>query len=191
MSTMSRPTATASQLANLPSDDNRFELIAGELRAMTPGGPDHGFVALNIGGAFATHARRHRLGRAFGADTGFLLATDPDTVLAPDAAFVRADRCRLPKTRGFFPGPPDLAVEVRSPNDSRAAIQRKARLWLEHGCPCVLTIDPEERAATVWAPGAPPLELDEHGHFEAEAILPGLSIRIGDLFDDGLGEDSQ
>ncbi|MBK8100737.1 MAG: Uma2 family endonuclease [Planctomycetes bacterium] len=186
---MSRPTTTACQLANLPGDDDRFELVAGELRPMTPGGPDHGFVALNIGGAFATHARRHRLGRAFGADTGFLLTTDPDTVLTPDAAFVRADRCRLPKTRGFFHGPPDLAVEVRSPNDSRAAMKRKARLWPEHGCPCVLTIDPEERSATVWTRPAPPVELDEHENLDLEAILPGLRVRIGDLFDDGLDQD--
>jgi hypothetical protein len=50
------------------------------------------------------------LGYVFGAETGFVIEHDPDSVLAPDFAFVSAERVVGEVPTAFFPGAPDLAV---------------------------------------------------------------------------------
>src|SRR6266568_2091390 len=107
---------TADELLHLPDDGFRYELVRGELRKMSPSGADHGDVAAVIVWSLLNHVRKNRLGKVYTADAGFRIGRGPDTVLAPDAAFVRA--ARVVKTRKFFEGPPDLAIEVVSPGDS-------------------------------------------------------------------------
>jgi len=83
---------------------------------------------------FLTRAvREQRLGMTFLAETGFLLARNPDTVLAPDISFVRTERLPTVAADGFFPGPPDLAIEVLSPGDRRSEVVEKVRRWLDAG----------------------------------------------------------
>ena len=80
---------TAEQLLHMPEDGYRYELVEGVLIKMSPPGFEHGDVALTIGSLLWQHVRAHKLGRVVAAETGFKLASDPDTVLAPDAAFIR------------------------------------------------------------------------------------------------------
>lgn len=74
----------AGDLVRLPDDGSRHELVAGELRTMAPSGSEHGALVMNLSTTLDVHARAHRLGRAFAAETGFALATDPDIVRAAD-----------------------------------------------------------------------------------------------------------
>ena len=101
---------------------------------MPPAGGAHGNVAMTIGMFIAAHVRERQLGRAFAAETGFVLARNPDTVRAPDASFVSYDRLaqgELPS--GYIEMAPDLAVEVTSPSDSARDVQEKADAWLAAG----------------------------------------------------------
>ncbi|MBK8098865.1 MAG: Uma2 family endonuclease [Planctomycetes bacterium] len=182
MSIMPGPRITAEQLLLRPSDAGRCELVGGEIRPVSPAGENHGFVAMNFGTPLHEHVRQLRLGRVYAADTGFLLARNPDTVLAPDVAFVR--RARLDPTRkpGYVPGPPDLCVEVRSPTDSRPAMQRKARAWLQAGCQVVVNVDPESQTIEIWRPDAEPQTLRGDDVFAADDVIPGFRLRIADLF---------
>ena len=85
---------SAEDLWSLPDDGMRHELVEGQLRTMTPAGAEHGRVSSAAGVLLGVHARTTGVGVTFGAETGFVLASDPDTVRAPDAAFVskvRAD----------------------------------------------------------------------------------------------------
>jgi len=80
---------------------------------------------MRSGWPLAQHVEENGLGAVFAAETGFLLEGNPDTVRAPDVAFVRRDRVEeVGETAGFFPGPPDLAVEVVSPGDAWLAAAR-------------------------------------------------------------------
>ncbi|MHC4934337.1 MAG: Uma2 family endonuclease, partial [Planctomycetota bacterium] len=106
---------TAEQLLRA-GDIGRCELVRGELRMMIPPGFAHGRITIKLTGPILKHVEANGLGIVVAAETGFLLARDPDTVRAPDIAFVRAARGPGPE-RGYFPGAPDLAVEVLSPDD--------------------------------------------------------------------------
>ncbi len=150
MTTRTKP-VTARELLEMPDDGMRRELVRGELREMVPAGNRHGYVAGEIFGELRSYVKANKLGRTYVAETGFKLASDPDTVLAPDAAFM--SRERLGGTReveGYWPGAPDLVVEVISPNDRHSEVLDKALAWLEAGCRMVLVADPRKRTITVY-----------------------------------------
>ena len=141
---------TAEELLQLPDDNWRYELIRGGLRRMAPAGWEHGVLAMRIGSRLDQFVTANRLGIVLAAETGFILERNPDTVRAPDAAFVRLDRIparSLPK--GYWSGAPDLAVEVISPSDSAQEVDEKVDTWLSGGASEVWTIDPVSRAVVL------------------------------------------
>jgi Uma2 family endonuclease len=162
-------------------DLGRCELVRGELRMMIPPGAEHGRVAMGLGWRITDHVKAHDLGTVFAAETGFLLARDPDTVRAPDVAFVREDRPAAPP-RGYYPGAPDLAVEVLSPDDRPGYVREKVAEWLEAGALAVWVVDPKERTLTVHEPGQAACTLDETGTVWGGATLPGFELAVRDVF---------
>ncbi|MPZ22978.1 MAG: Uma2 family endonuclease, partial [Dehalococcoidia bacterium] len=83
---------TAAELAAMPDDGMRHELVKGVLRTMAPSSGEHGAIAANIAFYVMQHIRASNLGRAFIADAGFRLTSNPDTVRAPDFAVVKQDQ---------------------------------------------------------------------------------------------------
>src|SRR5919109_1548043 len=133
---------TAEEAEHLPSD-LRWELIDGVLIEMPPVNASHGGIAVTIALVVGQYIRAHRLGRLY-VEVGFILRRNPDTVRAPDLAFVRADR--LPpggEPRGFWEIAPDLAVEIVSPSNTPAEVQVKIREWIEAGTREVWVVYPE------------------------------------------------
>ena len=116
-------------------------------------------------------------------EVGFVLARRPDTVRAPDLAFVRNDRITASDLRGFLQGPPDLAVEVTSPDDRPAALRAKADEYLARGVVVVIVIDPHERTATLYRRLTPAVMLTGDDILEIEDVIPGFRCAVGDLFD--------
>ena len=139
---------TAEHLAMMSDDGNRYELIEGELKMMSPAGGRHGRIAARFNKMLAIHVDENLLGATFAAETGFRVAENPDTVRAPDGAFVRQQKMdELDDDTGFLPFAPDLAVEVVSPNDSFALVENKAFAWLDAGTRLVLILEPESKTA--------------------------------------------
>ena len=144
-------TITAEQLLRMPDNGMRRELVLGELREMAPAGNVHGRIAMKVGWRLAQHVETNNLGVVYAAETGFILARNPDTVRTPDAAFVRLEVVEAMRgVRGFLSCAPDLAIEVISPSDTYAEVQEKVIEWLEAGCRMVVTIDPRRRIVTVY-----------------------------------------
>ena len=108
---------TADELLLLPNDGCRYELVQGVLKKRALADEQHGELTMALGWRLAQFVSEHGLGEVYAAETGFKLRADPDTVRAPDAAFVSRARMGAPPARGYRGGPPDLAVEVVSPND--------------------------------------------------------------------------
>ncbi len=175
---------TADQLLHMPRDGyHHYELVAGELRIMTPAGWRHGDVAGWLHGLLAAHIKSRGLGKVFAAETGFLLARDPDTVRAPDVAFLANEH--IPATlpaETFWPGAPDLAVEVVSFDDSAREVDEKARGWLAAGSRMVWVVNPKTRTVSVYRPAVAVETLTEGDSLSGGDVLAGFICPVAEIF---------
>ncbi len=175
---------TADELFKLPGGEGkRYELVEGRLRVMCAAGFEHGRVAMRAGYLLSSHVHATGSGVTLGAETGFVLATDPDTVRAPDAAFVSQARAdAVGRTERFWPGgAPDLAIEVVSPDDSRPYVRSKALSWLDAGAGAVLVLDPRSRSATVYRAGGDIRSFTD-GELDLSDAAPGWRVAVADFF---------
>jgi Uma2 family endonuclease len=167
----------------MPDDGLRRELVRGEVRTMTPAGRRHGKVAMRIGSRLGLYVEQHALGEVYAAETGFKLESDPDTVRAPDVAFL--SRARVEETGdviGYSPGAPDLAVEVLSPDDRFAAVEEKVFEWLDAGTRMVIVVNPQKRTATVYRSRTEITVLTEEDELEGADVVPGWRLPVREMF---------
>jgi Uma2 family endonuclease len=130
------------------------------------------------------YVRAQKLGRVYTNETGFVLMSDPDTVRAPDVAFLRRERLTEGRSpRGYIRGAPDLAVEVISPSDRYTEVAEKIAEWLEHGVRMVVVVDPRRKTVDVHRPGQPTRTLGMNDVLDGEDVVPGWSLAVRDLFD--------
>ena len=169
---------TADDLLRTSYHDKRTELVRGFLIVREPAGYRHGRVSMNLAFLLSKHVERTGAGQVVSGDTGFKLASDPDTVRAPDVAFISQERLPDPQTRGFPALSPDLVVEVLSPDDRPGETLAKVGDWLEGGARLVWVIDPERRVARVYRQDGTEMHLAETGTLEGEDVLPGFSSRL-------------
>jgi Uma2 family endonuclease len=173
---------SAEELWSLPDDGQRRELVEGRLRVMAPAGAEHGRVASTANWLLSAQARATGAGVTFGAETGFILGSDPDTVRAPDAAFVRQARAEaVGRTARFWPGAPDFAVEVVSPSDSFGEVESKALNWLAAGATALLVLDPARRSASVYRGGGD-VRVYTDGALDLSDAVPGWQVAVADFF---------
>ena len=174
---------TAEEFEQLPEEPGvRMELVRGRVVRMSPAAYEHGRIGSRILFLLTEHVNRESLGEVL-MPTGFRIQTNPDTVREPDVAFI--SRERLEETgpgRGFFDGPPDLAVEVRSPGDRRGEIASKVAQYLESGVRMVWVIDTDARSLTVYTPEGPPLVLREGDLLNGGDVVPGFRCDLRQIF---------
>ena len=174
---------SAEELLKLPRGDYRHELIEGELIQMSPAGQRHGKHAARALHELLNHVEENDLGEVFAAETGFILKRNPDLVRAPDVAFVRKERVeQVGDVDGYFPGAPDLAIEVVSPNDTAFEVEEKVEMWLRFGALAVWVLNSKVRSVTVHRPGNKVTRLTEGDTLEGEDVVPGFSIAVAKLF---------
>jgi len=167
----------------MPDDGFRYELVEGELRRMSPSGYNHGKIAARLTGALIQHVEEKELGDVCAAETGFTLKTNPDTVRAPDVAFIRKERVdEVSNTKSYGRGVPDLAVEVISPSDKVGAVEEKVQEWLEAGTPLVWIVSPKLRNVTVYRSRTDITVLTENDTLNGEDVVPGFSYQVARLF---------
>ena len=173
---------TADDLAALPDDGNRYELLRGELLTMPPTGFEHGLASGTSLWRLTDHVRKTEAGVVV-TEVGFVLARNPTTVLAPDVAFVRRDRVPQGSDRiGFAELAPDLAVEVVSPSNSLAEMHDKVLTYLDAGVLMVLVLEPKRRTVTVHTSDRLARTLLPDEMFDGGDVLPGFAVRVADLF---------
>ena len=175
--------STASELYAMPKDGFRYELVRGELRQMSPSGSEHGAIIINVSLLIAQHVKSNDLGVCFGAETGFKIASDPDTVRAPDLSFV--SRERIPESgipKKFWPGAPDLAVEVVSPADTRGEVKEKIEDWLGAGARAVWIVNPKRRGVEVYRSTTHVMRLSESDELDGGEVVPGFRCKVSEIF---------
>lgn len=174
---------TADDLARADGSGQHVELVRGELVMMTPAGHLHGRVAANIAAALHSFVRRTATGETYAAETGFVLSRHPDTVRAPDAAFVTLDRSVAQvRSEGFFDGAPDLAVEVISPNEPDEAVHAKVLDYLRAGTRLVWIVYPSTRTVTVYRSLTDIRVVTADGTLDGHDVLPGFALAVEDVF---------
>jgi Uma2 family endonuclease len=173
---------TAAELAELPYDGYRYELMRGELIRMSPSAYLPGAVAGRMLGFLWGFVLPRRLGDVGSAEAGFRLGRDPDTVRAPDVWFVRAGRVPTgDAATQFFEGAPDIAVEILSPSDRYVDVMTKVREHLDAGTTLVWAIDPRGRSAALFRPGGVAQLIDENGTLDGGDTLPGFSLVLREI----------
>jgi Uma2 family endonuclease len=174
---------TAEELSRLSLPDKRTELVKGVLVVREPAGYRHGAVAMNLALVLGNFVKAHALGRLLAAETGFKLFSNPDTVRAPDIAFIQADRVPEPAPGGFAAMAPDFAVEVLSPDDRPGEVLEKVGDWLNAGVRLVWVVDPRRNVARVYRSDGTETHLAAVDTLDGEDVLPGFSCRLADVLE--------
>lgn len=181
MATRARTAATEQDLLASPRDGRKYELVDGAI-VVSPAGSRHGRVSLKLAARLLAHVEKNALGYVFDSSTGFRLPGG--NVRSPDVGFVargRFEREEIPA--GFSPIPPDLAVEVLSPDDRARAVLDKVGEYLQAAVRAVWVIDPEGRTATVYRSLTDVRVLTASDTIDGGDVTPGFRCRVGELFD--------
>ena len=138
---------------------------------------------MSIGAELRQYVKQNRLGKTYAAETGFIVATNPDHVLAADAAFIGLGRTKSAgESTGFWPGAPDLAVEVISPRDTYSDVAEKALDWLEAGTRMVLVVDPRCQSVTVYRSSSNIVVLSGDDAIDGADVVPGWKLPVREIF---------
>lgn len=175
---------TAVDLLKLPRGRFRVELVEGVLKQMPLAGHNHGRIGMRLAGPLFQYVTANKLGEVYLAETGFKLRSDPDTVLAPDIAFIRRERVeQVGPTTGYWIGAPDLAAEVVSPRDTATKVNEKVTKWLAAGAIEVWVINPKLKAVTVYRSSNDIDVRTEKETLDGGEVVPGFQIPVAEIFD--------
>ena len=153
-----------------PQEGGKLELIDGNVVYEVPANGQHGTLAGVFIEELGPFARRHKLGKVV-PEVGFIVSRSPDSVRAPDVAFVSREAMGGPElpTEGWVPYPPTLAIEVVSPSNLDKDVALKVEQYLQAGVPRVWVVRPTTRTVTVHLP--------DHS---ARTLLPGSALTSED-----------
>ena len=172
---------TAAELLRLHTPDKRVELVHGVLVVREPAGYLHGEVTARLTKQLMDHVDAHALGRILAAETGFRLRSDPDTVRAPDIAFLSRARVPDPRPPDYLALAPDLVIEVLSPSDRPGATLAKVADWLSAGTQLVWVMDPERRLARVYRADGTEQIVTAEQTLDGEDVVPGFVFLLSTL----------
>ena len=175
---------TAEDLWKRPDDGYRYELVKGELRKMPPAGFEHGIRTEKLASRLSLYVEKNKLGYVCTAETGFRIAKDPDSVRAPDAAFVRqASIDQHGILKGYWQGAPDLVVEVISPGDTYTEVAEKVDEWLTAGCLMVWVLNPRRHTVEVHRSPYDFTVLQTGDILDGGNVVEGFQCPIAELFE--------
>jgi Uma2 family endonuclease len=172
---------TADDLARFDEPGRTAELVRGLLVVREPPSTSHGERAARLTVRLGAFVEREGLGRVFAQDTGFQIGRDPDTVRAPDLAFVARDRLAAIGEEGYAELAPDLVVEILSPSDRPGAVLEKVGQWLSAGVRLVWVLDAARRHARVYRSDGTVSILGPDEAFDGEDVLPGFRCPLGEI----------
>jgi Uma2 family endonuclease len=172
---------TAEDLERFDVPNKSTELVRGRLIVREPPSAYHGRVAAKLVILVGNHVYRMSLGDMFAQDTGFKIASNPDTVRAPDVAFVARARAALIQVRGYPALAPDFVAEIVSPDDRPGELLSKIGEWLEAGVRLAWVIDPRRREARVYRPDGTTSIVGMDGTLDGEEVIPGFTCKLSDV----------
>ena len=176
------PLVTAGELLQLSTVEHDYELVLGRLIVRPFSSGRHGVVTADLVYRVGDFVRASALGMAF-AKAGFWIRSDPDTVRAPDFAFVAADRASLIPRAGYARLAPDLVGEVVDHDDRPGEVLAKVADWIGTGTRIAWVIDPERHEAHIYRADGTLSVLGADGSLDGEDVLPGFTCPLREILD--------
>ena len=177
---------TEAELKALPDEGYTHELVNGRLIMSPKNNWYHGRICMRLSASMHTFATAHRLGAVLDSSTGFWMSNR--NCRAPDISFVPKARVQAlgfePRSRAFFPGAPDLAIEVAAPSNTAAEIQERLEDFFSSGTQLAWVIHPEEQFVEICHSPTDRRILGQGAALDGESLLPGFQFPIADLFKD-------
>ena len=172
---------TAEDLLHFHEPGKTAELVRGVLLVREPPSTSHGERAARLTVRVGGFVERAGLGKIFAQDTGFKIERDPDTVRAPDLAFVASDRLAQIPQEGYAEVTPDLVAEILSPADRPGEVLEKVGQWLSAGARLVWVFDPIRRHARVYRADGTVAIVGPDDELDGEDVLPGFRSPLADI----------
>ncbi len=183
MSATSTALMTAEELLQLPDDDLRHELINGELITMPLPRLPHGRIALRLAVPLGQFVWEHDLGEVYIGDAGFQLTWNPDTVIGPGIAFISKERLKeVAEVKGYWQGPPDLAIEVYSPEYRKGRISERISRLFNAGTKQVWIVHLKHSTVTVYRSISDTTTFSGSDYLESPDLFPGFRISLDWIF---------
>jgi Uma2 family endonuclease len=158
------------------------ELVKGEIVRMTPTGFMHGRVEHRIARALDAFLVEHKLGEIISGEVGIYTGRNPDTVRAPDVAFISNERIAKVKSKSYLDTAPELIVEVLSPDDPWSELMEKLDEYFSIGVKLVWVADPRKRQVYVYQSATKVQRFDVNNTLTGGDVLPGFGVAVADLF---------
>ena len=175
----------AAMPSDLPSGPVWYELDDGRLITMTPAGVEHGSYEMRIGAAFYEQGEKKGLGRACTGEVGIVLRRKPPRIVGADVAFIAKRSLPMKKSRsGYLETMPEVVVEVLSPNDTKAYVNRKISDYLDAGVGQVWIADPARREIVIHRRNAQPQSFTENDVLKSHDPIPGFKLPLAEVFAD-------
>jgi Uma2 family endonuclease len=172
---------TAEQFLHWP-DEGRCELVQGEIVHLTASRPLHGLVEVRLSSRLFNYADSTGRGHVLGGEVGLWVRRNPDTVRAADLVFISRERYARRNPKGFLDVPPELVVEVLSPDDRYGDVMEKLREYLDLGVDLIWIVDPERRYVLAYRTLHDVERFEEGDVLRDEEILPGFALPLAELF---------
>ncbi len=176
---------TIEEYAQLPDDGLPTELVRGRVITLSLPIPFHGLVCGKVMYLMGGFVFEHDLGYPVTNDAGIITERDPDSMRGADFAFYSYQR--IPKGRfaekGYLAVTPDVAVEVKSPDDRWKEILTKVAEYLNAGVAVVCVLDPEHRRATIYQPDQPEEIYEADDELTLPSVMPGFSVVVRRFFE--------
>src|SRR5436190_11179976 len=174
---------TEAELQELPEEGFIYEVVNGELVMSPKNNWYHGRICTRLLTGLQNFVSQHRLGAVLDSSTGFWMFNR--NCRAPDISFVPKARLKAigfgPNEKRFFPGAPDLAVEILSPNNTRAEIDERLKDFFSSGTRLAWVVDPETESVEICCSLTERKLLGSGAFLDGEDVLPGFRYAIADL----------
>jgi Uma2 family endonuclease len=172
---------TAEDLLRFREPGKTAELVRGVLVVREPPGTHHGRCSNRLAHRLTQFVERRDMGEVFAQDTGFKIGRDPDTVRAPDVAFVGRDRLSQIPAAGYAELAPEWVAEIRSPGDRPGEVLERVGQWLDAGVRLVWLLDPLRRDARIYRADGTVTLVGPDEELDGEDVFPGFRVPLGEI----------
>jgi len=175
---------TEAELEALPEDGYIHEVVNGQLVMSPKNNFYHGEICSRLSAALVNFNQVQKLGAVLDSSTGFWM--ENRNCRAPDISFIAKARLIAAgfkrQSKRFFPGAPDLAIEILSPNNTRLEIDERLADFFSSGTQIAWIINPEEECVEVCHSPQRRSLIGTGGELDGEYLLPGFRYPIANLF---------